>query len=235
MATTSFNGNSAANPGGRVKGIVLLWLDAFGRLDAPRLYQSSSGRDRASDPARPGARPFWARPDSRRAVVERFPQSVGIPRSRATDRGLSEGFPGQCRVGMGNRANHPGGLARRVSNAPIGAASSRWNVIQSGKFAPREQQRSSFMKLAIAGLLFAISAGSAIAQTTSPGTSTAPDSAATGTSPGTPPATPVERPRTQGNVPATTPGGPASSESSGPDPSKRMTPTMPDKQDPSPK
>jgi hypothetical protein len=39
------------------------------------------------------------------------------------------------------------------------------------------------MKLAIAGLLLAISAGSAIAQTTGPGTSTAPDSAATGTSP----------------------------------------------------
>ena len=109
------------------------------------------------------------------------------------------------------------------------------NVFQSGRFAWKEQQRSSFMKLAIAGLLLAIGAGSAIAQTTSPGTSTAPDSAATGVAPGAPPATPAERPRTQGNVPATTPGGPASSESSGPDPSKPMTPTTPDKPDPSPK
>jgi hypothetical protein len=101
------------------------------------------------------------------------------------------------------------------------------------KFAPREQQRSSFMKLAIAGLLLAIGAGNAIAQTTSPGTSTAPDSAATGTAPGT--AAPAERPRTQGNVPATTPGGPTASESSGPDPSKPRTSTSPDKADPSPK
>ena len=111
--------------------------------------------------------------------------------------------------------------------------SARRNVIQNGKFDPREQQRSSFMKLAIAGLLLAIGAGSAIAQTTSPGTSTAPDSAATGTAPGT--AAPAERPRTQGNVPATTPGGPTASESSGPDPSKPRTSTSPDKSDPSPK
>ena len=91
------------------------------------------------------------------------------------------------------------------------------------------------MKLAIAGLLVAISAGSALAQTTSPGTSTAPGSAATGTAPGTPPATAGERPGTQGNVPATTPGGPAATESSGPDPSRPRTLTSPDKQDPSPK
>ena len=91
------------------------------------------------------------------------------------------------------------------------------------------------MKLAIAGLLLVIGAGSAIAQTTSPGTSTAPDSAATGAAPGTSPAVPRERLRSQGNVPATTPGGPASSESSGPDPSKPMTPTTPDRPDPSPK
>ena len=89
------------------------------------------------------------------------------------------------------------------------------------------------MKLAIAGLLLAISAGSALAQTTSPGTTTPPDSAVTGTAPGTP--TPAERPRTQGNVPATTPGGPTASESSGPDPSRPRTSTSPDKQDPSPK
>jgi hypothetical protein len=92
------------------------------------------------------------------------------------------------------------------------------------------------MKVAIAGLLLAISAGFALAQTTAPGTSTAPgssNSAVTGPAPGT--ATPAERPRTQGNVPATTPGGPGASESSGPDPSKPMTPTKPDKQDPSPK
>ena len=89
------------------------------------------------------------------------------------------------------------------------------------------------MKLAIVGLLLAMSAGSAIAQTTSPATSIAPDSAATGTAPGT--ATPRERPRTQGNVPATTPGGPTASESSGPDPSRPRTSTSPDKQDPSPK
>ena len=89
------------------------------------------------------------------------------------------------------------------------------------------------MKLAIAGLLLAIGAGSAIAQTTSPGTSTAPDSAATGTAPGT--AAPAERPRTQGNVPATTPGGPKASESSGPDPSKPRTSTSPDQSNPSPK
>jgi hypothetical protein len=95
------------------------------------------------------------------------------------------------------------------------------------------------MKLAIASLILAMSAGCALAQTTTgPGTSTAPgssDSAVTGPAPGTGPGTPAERPRTQGNVPATTPGGPASSESSGPDPSKPMTPTRPDKQDPSPK
>ncbi len=91
------------------------------------------------------------------------------------------------------------------------------------------------MKLAIAGLLLAIGAGSAIAQTTSPGTSTAPDSAVTGTAPGTSPTAPAERPRTQGNVPSTTPGGPTASESSGPDPSRPRTSTSPDKQDPSPK
>jgi hypothetical protein len=92
------------------------------------------------------------------------------------------------------------------------------------------------MKLAIAGLLLTLSAGCALAQTNSPGTSTAPgssNSAVTGTAPGTAPASPAERPRTQGNVPATTPGGPASSESSGPDPSKRPTPTNPDKTNPS--
>ncbi len=91
------------------------------------------------------------------------------------------------------------------------------------------------MKVAIAALLLAVSAGCALAQTASPGTSTAPgssNSAVTGPAPGTAPA---ERPRTQGNVPATTPGGPTSSESSGPDPSKPMTPTNPDKPDPSPK
>jgi hypothetical protein len=118
-------------------------------------------------------------------------------------------------------------------HAQLRCLSARRNVIQNGKFDPREQQRSSFMKLAIAGLLLAIGAGSAIAQTTSPGTSTAPDSAGTGTAPGT--AAPSERPRTQGNVPATTPGGPKASESSGPDPSKPSTPTSPDKSDPSPK
>ena len=91
------------------------------------------------------------------------------------------------------------------------------------------------MKLAIAGLLLAISAGSAMAQTTGPGTSTAPDSAVTGTAPGTPPAAPAERPRIQGNVPATTPGGPTAAETSGPDPSKPRTSTSPDKQDPSPR
>jgi hypothetical protein len=91
------------------------------------------------------------------------------------------------------------------------------------------------MKVAIAGLLLAISAGCALAQTTSPGTSTAPDSAVTGTASGTPPAIPAERPRVQGNVPATTPGGPTATESSGPDPSRPRTSTSPDKQAPSPK
>src|SRR5262245_28342152 len=91
------------------------------------------------------------------------------------------------------------------------------------------------MRLTIAALLLATSAGIALAQTTTPGTSTAPGSsgsAATGTGPG---ATPAERPRTQGNVPATTPGGPKASESRGPDPARPTRPTNPDKQDPSPK
>ena len=94
------------------------------------------------------------------------------------------------------------------------------------------------MKVAIAGVLLAVSAGCALAQTASPGTSTAPgssNSAVTGPAAGTAPGTPAERPRTQGNVPAATPGGPTSSESSGPDPSKPMTPTTPDRHDPSPK
>jgi hypothetical protein len=94
------------------------------------------------------------------------------------------------------------------------------------------------MKLAIAGLLLVIGGGLAVAQTTAPGTSTAPgssDSAVTGTAPGTSPASPVGRPRVQGNVPATTPGGPAAAETSGPDPSKPRGSTSPDKQDPSPR
>jgi hypothetical protein len=92
------------------------------------------------------------------------------------------------------------------------------------------------MRLMIAGLLLGMSAAVAVAQTsTSPGTSTAPgstDSSVTGTAPGT---GPTQRPRTQGNVPATTPGGPAAAESSGPDPSKTRRPTEPDKQTPSPR
>ena len=91
------------------------------------------------------------------------------------------------------------------------------------------------MRVAIAALLLTASRGFALSQTTVPGTSTAPDSsgsAVSGTAPG---AAPTERPRTQGNVPATTPGGPMSSESSGPDPSRSSTPTAPDKSDPSPK
>jgi hypothetical protein len=94
------------------------------------------------------------------------------------------------------------------------------------------------MKLAIAGLLLAISGGLALAQTTAPGTSTAPgssDSAATGAAPGTSPASPAGRPRIQGNVPATTPGGPTAPETSGPDPARPRTSTSPDKQDPAPR
>src|SRR5689334_18409940 len=75
------------------------------------------------------------------------------------------------------------------------------------------------MRLVIAAFLLSASGGLALAQTMTPGTSTAPgssDSAATGAGPG---ATTAGRPRTQGNVPAATPGGPTSSESSGPDPS----------------
>ena len=112
----------------------------------------------------------------------------------------------------------------------------RRNVIRIGKFSERTAQESSFMKLAIAGLLLAASAGLALAQTSSPSpgpTSPGPSdsSAATGMAPGAP----AERPRLQGNVPATSPGGPTSSESSGPDPSKPRTSTSPDKSDPSPK
>jgi hypothetical protein len=92
------------------------------------------------------------------------------------------------------------------------------------------------MRLMIAGLLLGMSAAVAVAQTsTSPGTSTAPgstDSSVTGPAPGTAPA---ERPKTQGNVPSTTPGGPAAAETSGPDPSRPRTPTEPDKQTPSPR
>jgi len=91
------------------------------------------------------------------------------------------------------------------------------------------------MRLAIAGVLVALSAGVALAQTNSPGpTSPGPsdESAATGAAPGSPP---TERPRIQGNVPSTTPGGPAAPETSGPDPATPRTSTSPDKQDPSPK
>ena len=89
------------------------------------------------------------------------------------------------------------------------------------------------MRLMIAGLLLGVSTAVAVAQTsTSPGTSTAPgstDSSVTGTAPGT---GPTERPKTQGNVPPTSPGGPAAAETSGPDPAKPRTPTAPDKQAP---
>lgn len=95
------------------------------------------------------------------------------------------------------------------------------------------------MKLVIAGFLLAISGGFAMAQTsTSPGTSTAPGSsgsATTGVAPGTPSATPAERPRIQGNVPSTSPGGAAAPQTSGPDPATPRPPTSPDKQDPSPR
>ena len=94
------------------------------------------------------------------------------------------------------------------------------------------------MKLAIAALLLATSAGLALAQGPTPGpTSPGPsDSAATGVAPGSPPATsPAERPRVQGNVPAPSRGAPTAPESSGPNPARPMTPTVPDKQDPSPK
>jgi len=94
------------------------------------------------------------------------------------------------------------------------------------------------MKLAIAGVLLALSAGVALAQTNSPGpTSPGPSDlgAATGAAPGAPPVTPAERPRIQGNGPSTTPGGPGAPETSGPDPATPRTSTSPDKQDPSPK
>lgn len=95
------------------------------------------------------------------------------------------------------------------------------------------------MKLAIVGLLLMASAGAAIAQTsTSPGTSTAPGasgSSATGAAPGAPSGTTTERPGVQGNVPPTSPGGAAAPQTSGPDPATPRTPTIPDKQAPSPR
>lgn len=92
------------------------------------------------------------------------------------------------------------------------------------------------MKLVIATFLLCLSAGVAMAQTsTSPGTSTAPgstDSSATGAAPG---AGPTGRPQIQGNVPPTSPGGAAAPQTSGPDPATPRTPTTPDKQTPSPR
>jgi len=154
--------------------------------------------------------------------------------------------PSPCAVGQGPQQWKPvsEGCARRnqlsVWNITLTHAVTRRTPERNSDrqvFSERTAQESSFMKLAIAGLLLAIGAGSAIAQTSSPSpgpTSAGPSdsSAATGMAPGAPPA---ERPRLQGNVPSTAPGGPISSESSGPDPSKPRTSTSPDKSDPSPK
>jgi hypothetical protein len=85
-----------------------------------------------------------------------------------------------------------------------------------------------------AALLLALSAGVAMAQTTTPTNPGSPDSAATGSAPGT--NSPGERPQIPGNVPPTTPGGPAAPQTSGPDPAQpSATPTVPDKQTPSPR
>jgi hypothetical protein len=90
------------------------------------------------------------------------------------------------------------------------------------------------MKIGIAALLLAFCAGIAMAQTsTSPPNSRAPgatETPATGPATGTSP----PRPRVQGNVPATTPGGAAAPETSGQDPAAPRTPTSPDKQAPAP-
>ena len=118
-----------------------------------------------------------------------------------------------------------------------GAPRNTSDVVQFSSLPKKTKEHP--MKLVIAGFLLAISGGFAMAQTsTSPGTSTAPGSsgsATTGMAPGTPSATPAERPRIQGNVPSTSPGGAVAPQTSGPDPATPRPPTSPDKQDPSPR